>query len=301
MPPSEPLETAVYVTPNAKRAEECAVVLAASGIPQRLENTGAGWTLMVAAGDMGRASSTLAAYDQENREDAQGRTSPPVYGTTWIGVLIAALLVGFFVATGPRRPNVWFDRGSAAAQAILAGEVWRTVTALTLHADLAHVLSNAIACLVLVTGVAWWLGPGVGTWLVLLAGAGGNTLTALTHGESSASIGASTAIFGALGILAVRQFGARQRNLATGHKAWVVIAASLALLGMLGTAPGSDVLAHAFGFLVGGLLGVAPELSQRRPVGRASQCLLALAAGALVLICWGIALAAVGRSQLRPG
>jgi hypothetical protein len=29
---------------------------------------------------------------------------------------------------------------------------------LTLHADLAHVLSNAIASLVLVSAVAWWLG-----------------------------------------------------------------------------------------------------------------------------------------------
>jgi rhomboid protease GluP len=96
--------------------------------------------------------------------------------------VIAALLVGFFAVTGPRGPNVWFDQGSASARLILSGEVWRTVTALTLHADLAHVLSNALACLVFVTAVAWWLGPGVGTWLVLLAGAGGNALTALAHG-----------------------------------------------------------------------------------------------------------------------
>jgi membrane associated rhomboid family serine protease len=85
------------------------------------------------------------------------------------------------------------------------------VTALTLHADLAHVLSNALACLVFVTAVAWWLGPGVGTWLVLLAGAGGNALTALVHGPASVSGGASTAIFGALGILAARQSVARRR------------------------------------------------------------------------------------------
>ena len=146
----------------------------------------------------------------------------------------------------------------------------------------------------LVTAVAWWLGPGVGTWLVLLAGAGGNALTALAHGASSVSVGASTAIFGALGILAVRQFVARKQRRAAGHKAWVAIAASLALLGMLGTGPGSDLLAHAFGLLVGGLLGIGPALAQRRPLGRSSQWLLALAAAALVLVCWGIALAAVG-------
>jgi rhomboid protease GluP len=167
------------------------------------------------------------------------------------------------------------------------------VTALTLHADLAHVLSNAIACLVFITAVGWWLGPGVGTWLVLLAGAGGNALTALAHGPSFNAVGASTAIFGALGILAARQFVARRRGRASGHKGWVVIAASLALLGMLGTAPGSDVLAHVFGLLVGGLVGIGPALAQHRPLGRSSQWALALAAGALVLACWRIALAVV--------
>jgi rhomboid protease GluP len=291
MTTDEPSEAAVCVTPSAKRAEECAVVLASHGIAHRLATTGAGWMVMVAAGDAGRASSALVDYDRENREEAPSDPSPPPYGTTWIGGVIAALLVGFFAVTGPRGPNVWFDRGSASAQSILAGEVWRTVTALTLHADLAHVLGNALACLVFVTAVAWWLGPGVGTWLVLLAGAGGNALTALARGSSSISVGASTAIFGALGILAARQCVARGR--ASRHKGWVVIAASLALLGMLGTAPGADILAHVFGLLVGGLLGIGPALAQRQPLGRSSQWLLALAAGALVLACWRIALATV--------
>lgn len=294
MTTDEPIEAAVCVTPSAKRAEECAVVLASNGIAHRLEPTGAGWMVMVAAGDAERASSALAEYDRENHDEPPSDPFPPHYGTTWIGGVIAALLVGFFAVTGPRGPTVWFDQGSAAARPILSGEVWRTVTALTLHADLAHVLSNALACLVLVTAVAWWLGPGVGTWLVLLAGAGGNALTALAHGPSSVSVGASTAIFGALGMLAARQVVARRRGRASGHKGWVVIAASLALLGMLGTAPGSDVLAHVFGLLVGSLLGIGPALAQRRPLGRSSQWLLALAAGALVLACWRIALTAGG-------
>ena len=293
MTTGEPSEAAVCVTPSATRAEECAVVLASNGIAHRLETTGAGWMVIVAAGDAERASRVLVEYERENRDEAPRDLSPPPYGPTWIGGVIAALLVTFFAVTGPRGPTVWFDGGSASAERILSGEVWRTVTALTLHADLVHVLSNAIACLVFVTAVAWWLGPGVGTWLVLLAGAGGNALTALAHGPSFDAVGASTAIFGALGILAARQFMARRQGRALGQKGWVVIAASLGLLGMLGTAPGSDVLAHVCGLLVGGLLGIGPALAQRRPLGRVSQWVLALAAGALVLACWRIALAAV--------
>src|SRR4029453_5576354 len=137
-----PSGAAVCVTPSVKRAEECAVVLASNGIAHRLEPTDAGWMGMGAARDAERASSALVEYDQENRDEAPSDPSPPPYGTTWIGGVIAALLVGFFAVTGPRGPNVWFDQGSASARTILSGEVWRTVTALTLHADLAHVLSN---------------------------------------------------------------------------------------------------------------------------------------------------------------
>jgi membrane associated rhomboid family serine protease len=292
----EPIETSVCVIATATQVQEYAVVLAASGIGHRLESTDAGWALIVAPGDMRRASQTLATYDQENRDDTAVDASRRAYGETWIGALIAALLVSFFAVTGPREPGaIWFDRGSASAQQILAGEVWRTVTALTLHADLAHVLSNAIACLVLVTAVASWLGPGVGSWLVLLAGAGGNAVTAFAHGTPYVSVGASTAIFGALGILAVLQCLARRRRRALGRKGWVAIAASLALLGTLGTGPQSDVLAHFFGLLVGGLLGIGTALVLRRTLGDLSQWLLALAAGALVLGCWRIALAAIAR------
>src|SRR3990172_2203029 len=226
-----PIETAVCVTVSAPEAEEYAVVLAASGIPYRLEATDAGWVLMVAARDAVPAVDALAAYDEENRDGAPIDALLPAYGETWIGALIAALLVGFFAVTGPpERASIWFDQGRASAQQILAGELWRTVTALTLHANVAHVLGNAVTCMVLLTALTWWLGPGVGTWLVLLAGAGGNALTALAHRAPYASIGASTAVFGALGILAVLQFVARRQRRVVGRKAWVVIAAILALL-----------------------------------------------------------------------
>ena len=72
----------------------------------------------------------------------------------------------------------------------------------------------------------------------------------------------------------------------------MAIAASLALLGTLGTGLQSDVLAHFFGLLVGGLLGIGAARALRRTLGNFGQWLLALAAGALVLGCWRIALAA---------
>ena len=73
----EPSEAAVCVTLSPQRAEECAVVLASNGIAHRLETTGTGWMVMVAAGDAGRASSMLLEYDRENRDEAPSDPSPP--------------------------------------------------------------------------------------------------------------------------------------------------------------------------------------------------------------------------------
>ena len=82
---------------------------------------------------------------------------------------------------------------------MLAGEWWRAVTALTLHADLAHVLANAVAIAIFLGAVARRLGPALATWLALAAGVAGNVLTALVAGGGHVSLGASTAVFGALG------------------------------------------------------------------------------------------------------
>ncbi len=66
------LDTAVCVTPSAKGAEECALVLAASGIPHRLEETDAGWTVMVAAGDAARARGVTLAVRAEGSSRIAG-------------------------------------------------------------------------------------------------------------------------------------------------------------------------------------------------------------------------------------
>jgi len=127
------------------------------------------------------------------------------------------------------------------------------------------VIGNAGASVVLVGAVSHQLGPGVGLCVLLLAGAGGNALTAVAHGTHHASVGASTAIFGAIGILAATRVVSRGRRPAA-RKLWMVVAASLALLALLGTSPGSDLLAHLFGLLLGGALGLAAALALPRPL-----------------------------------
>jgi hypothetical protein len=96
----EPVETALRVTPHAKHAEEWAAVLAASGIAHQLERTDAGWVLVVGARDAPRARDALIAYEEEARAEEVVDVSPTSYGPAWIGIGVAAVLIGVFALTG---------------------------------------------------------------------------------------------------------------------------------------------------------------------------------------------------------
>jgi membrane associated rhomboid family serine protease len=283
------MDRELRVTPDRGRAEEWSLVLSSVGISHRVEPAEQGWVVYVAEDDAERADQVLQAYAQENRPTAVA-DPPPMYGSSWLGAAVALGLLAFFLVTGEgARGSRWFERGAADAELIVHGELWRVVTALTLHFDLAHLLGNAAACLVLVTGVAQWIGSGSAAWLLLLSGALGNLLTALTHRAHHISVGASTALFSAIGLLCAMQLISRRRQRAPGRRPWVAVAASLALFGLLGTSPSADLLAHGFGFVLGVLLGTIAGLLYRRPFARWIEQLLAVVCGAAVVASWLLA------------
>ena len=202
------------------------------------------------------------------------------------GLLFAVLCVAGQVATGPRDEGlVWFARGTADAARILHGEPFRALTALTLHADLGHAVGNAAAGWFLLDAIARRVGPAWAAWLGLCAGLLGNLATAGVARTGYFSIGASTAVFGALGGLTALQLVSRRR------KGWITIGAGVALLAMLGTGEKSDLLAHLFGFLAGAGLGFFAGLWQREaPVRSWRQPALALAALLPLAAAWALVL-----------
>jgi membrane associated rhomboid family serine protease len=273
------------VTESRRRADEWATVLAAADIPHWLRHRLDGWALIVPAAQAPAALASLAAYDRENAPEAAPAALP---ARPWsvAGVVVALLLIGFFAVTGPRAARSdWFARGEADAGRIVAGEWWRTVTALTLHADAPHLLGNAVAWAVLASAVIQQVGPGPGLLLLLLAGAGGNALTALAHGGGHVSVGASTAIFGAVGILAALRLTPAHAG-PRGARWWMVLGASLVLLVFLGAGPQADVLAHLFGLLVGAGLGLLVGFTLRRELPGVLQALLVVVAAGAVAAAW---------------
>jgi len=286
---SQPLR----ITLDRLRADDWALALASAGIESRLDQSASGYTVVVREADWPRANAVVAAFEAENPPRRVPQPPPIVERTSYGAIVVAVLLCAFFVITGPRGEEAyWFERGGAVASRIANGEVWRTVTALTLHADFPHILSNAATLVLFGTSLCGLIGAGSAVWLMLISGAAGNWLTAALRGAPHSAVGASTGIFGGIGGLAALELMRRRRGAAvSAWRAWAPIAAGLALLGFLGTSPQSDVLAHLFGFAVGALLGMSAFELQALRDRRGLQLALCAAAALTVVACWWIALA----------
>lgn len=277
-------EARVRSSTDPRRASEWALVLAARGVAHRVDPEAGGHAVVVAEHDAPRARRELDSYDVENAPRPRA-TARPEHGATGVGVAAGASLVAFFLVTGPRAPSTWFVRGAARSWEMLHGEPWRAVTALTLHADAAHVVGNAVALGVLLTLLGARLGPGTAAWLALLSGALGNTLAAVVD-RGHDSVGASTAVFGVLGALAGLAALDRARP-----RAWTVWGAALALLAMLGTGgKNTDLLSHALGLTTGAALGLAVAAAGLAPRRSLAQGLGAIAALLVVALAWRLAL-----------
>ena len=284
-------ETILRMVRDEGLARDWELVLLALGLSPKVHRVQEGIILTVPRGEVDSALAGLAAYEKENLSKAPRVDVPTGSINLLAGTNLGLLLLGFFVLTVMESPALpWFERGSADAARILDGEIWRTVTALTLHGDVVHVVSNAFAVALFFGGAAGQLGIGVAGALVLLAGAGGNLANAFLQGSPHDSVGASTAIFGALGILgSLAVINRRAKGMQ--RRAWISIAAALALLGMLGAGGGRvDVLAHFLGFLVGSALGILIALVSIRPLSSGIQWTSGSAALTVIFYCWMVAL-----------
>lgn len=259
-------------------------MLTALAIEHVLLHEGAGWRVTVAASDEERARRALddVAAERPRRPPAP---TPPI---TLAGVHVAVVLAAIYLWVGPRvGASPSFARGEADARVILAGEWWRAVTALTLHADGRHLLGNAVFSALFVGVLGGAVGVGTALWVTLAAGTAGNLLNAWLRAPLHQAVGASTAVFGAVGALSGVAFATRRA--AGTARAWLALGAGLALLAMLGSNVETDVGAHFFGFAAGVPLGwAAVRLPRGGPVWQVVSAALALGA---VAWAWRAALA----------
>jgi len=176
---------------------------------------------------------------------------------------------------------------------VQAGQWWRAWTALTLHLDGPHLAANLAAGVWFGYLAARQLGAGTAWLLIVTAAAGANLLEGLLASPAHRAVGASTAVFAALGALSAHSWRERLALPQRWARRWAPLIAGVGLLGWTGTAgEGTDVVAHLAGFAVGALFGATAALPRwQRGLERVPQSASGAAALGSLAIAWACALA----------
>ena len=286
--------TIVFSHANREPCTELSLVLAAQHIDAVVGWNGTAWILSVPPEAVAAARYEITAYTVEARSDAARRQVPVLSrpGNPWIGVgayLLVVIGVGA-LASAMVFDVDWFVRGQMDAAGVRNGEWWRLLTALSLHADAAHLFGNAAFGSFFGYTVARYLGNGFG-WLAIIASAAlGNLVNSIVSGGDHRSIGASTAVFAALGLLSSYCW---RRGFPVGASRRERLAPVIAGIGLLAfTGAGgenTDLGAHLFGFVAG--FGAGLVIARfGLPSGRRSQWIAGLAAVGLIVVSWAAAL-----------
>ncbi len=259
-----------------EEANTIALVLESAGVSGRFHPGDAGVDITVDADYHETAIRTIHAYYEENAGDSSiNQLAAAETVTTYSGIGIAVILAAVHVAIGPDN-RLFVEHYGSSASEIVNGDVYRSLTSLFLHADAGHIAGNAFGIALFGTAVCAFTGTGVGWLMILMSGAMGNFLNAVLHQTDHVSIGASTAVFSAVGIAAGYQSIRRYKNDGLSFKSMLPLFAGAALLAFLGASPHSDLPAHLFGFGFGVLFGITYGFLFNSPAGPVFQkiCLL---------------------------
>ncbi len=289
----------IFRPPQQERMLPWLAALSAAGLPYRLEEDTEGWGIHVQLEHALAVEKELAEYERANQNWPPAALAPETLQqesdvSLLISLLVTAALLLFFRHTGPYDHHIdILQRGSADTAKIIAGQWWRAVTSLTLHADFPHVLGNAVCCFFFGLGASHWVGSGAAWLLILLSGFSGNLAAAYLTGPGRTAVGASTATFGALGLLSffqVMRNWHRYGNLRSlWSRTWVPFGAGLALLALLGTGPRADLAGHLCGFSAGLVCGffALPLVNHRVPWW--GQTLMLILFATVVYTSWQLA------------
>ena len=274
-------------------ANERALVILAMGLGYWLFREDDFYVLCVQTAHYGDVARELEKFEFENPKSPLRETKPLLpEKTPTLSLFLYAWMMSHFFLAYQSAPESWMQKGELSSDAIMHhGQWWRTVTALTLHADLGHLIANLATGILFAAFLLPLLGTGLTWFSILLTGALGNYLNAWCYrDEIHLSIGASTAVFGSLGILVACQtlstFGANRRA-----RLWEIIlpvGAGLALLAWLGHGDArTDFMAHFWGFASGCFTGaVIVQLRLKSLLSPLSQNALAGFALLLPFLAW---------------
>ena len=240
---------------NRNTANLILTVLASQAIEGVPEKKASGrYDILIQKTDQDRAQYHLDQYARENPQQPWPRSEgfpvyPPLSAALFLSpaALAAALviaLIHYYLETSGTWSQTLFAYG-ISPYFLGQGETFRAITALFLHSDAGHVMGNMAGLILLAGPLTRVTGPGTGLFFLLAAATSGNLLANSFSMDTRLSIGASTAVMAAAGLLAARQ------ALNKRFRFWQPLAAGLILTALFSHGPRTDISAHLFGFLAG--------------------------------------------------
>jgi membrane associated rhomboid family serine protease len=266
----------VYESRNRAACADRALVLAAAEIPHQILYEAGASVIVVPAEYSARAVEEIDLYEEANPPFVRKPPKTIRYQNAMPGIIAYILVicsVAWLAGESAFGEN-WFRAGRVDGALVRAGEWWRTVTALTLHSGLRHIAGNLVFGALFGLFAGRILGSGVAWFAIIVTGALGNLLNTLVLETAHRSIGASTAVFAALGIVAGYVWRAKlmsQERTGTGDE-------------------NTDIGAHLFGFLCGFGGGVLLTLAKQQILEARWQWFGGSGAALLLLAAWSIAL-----------
>jgi rhomboid protease GluP len=289
----EPAPVSAIVFRGSKLlCREYSLVLEARGIEHETAEDEDSWVLSVPVGMRHHAYEELSRYSIERgvRRSLPEVVQPRPGAAIGLFLYVLILLLTAYCVGNATFGADWLSLGSLDSGA--RSEWWRAVTALTLHLDQEHLLGNLLFGAVAGIAASRLLGPGVAWASILGAAALANYAEILVTPISHRAVGASTAVFAALGLLSGMAWRQRLTQRERLWYRWAPLIAGICLLTLLGA--GSvhvDVLGHALGFLFG--LGVGwVYVRSGVPDNRDPRVQLITGLGAVLVVCvaWVFAL-----------
>jgi rhomboid protease GluP len=289
VPDPNPAEVVIRA-PSRQLAFDYSLVLLSQGIETTVLAGNDGWRLALRPNELERARSVLAQYRRENRGWAWRERFLETGTQFHWGVLLWCCLLLFFHGWADSGGSTLIAQGQMSNAAVAAGQWWRLVTAMTLHADVGHLAANVVAgFLTLGLAMSRW-GPGVGLLAAGLAGALGNVADLTLYPEAHRSLGASGMVMGGLGLLAVPSLQSLAANPGSRKTVLRGLLAGVLLFVLLGMNPASDVVAHGGGFVGGLLLGLGLSWLPSRLVRHSvTNPACAILLGVTVVLTWILA------------
>ncbi len=283
----------LYTDLSCKKANLILLILASQNIEAQVHKNNGLFDILVAEKDITVSRSSVETCFMENTIPGHDSTiaalpvssfsSPACFAIMAVMALIHGLSMFFNI-----HESMITTYGISWLH-LAQGQTYRAVTALFIHLDARHLAGNLAGLLIFAAPVISASGYGTGPFILLFTGTAANLLNASLLHTAGLSIGASTAVMAAAGLLAVFQVMRSSRGF---HADTLMpILAGAVLMALFSQGEHTDIMAHVFGFVCGIFSGIfffplnkTLEFTHKEPLALVF-CLVAVICAFMVPLC----------------